>query len=309
MEPLTDILDLLHPGAVFSKPITGRGRWGIQYGTHPSPSFCLVQKGRCWLVLKAEQPLLLEPGDFLLLPQTPAFTLVTDPGVICRAGRPSRSAVRHGDPKGPADFRMIGGTFEVQAVNDKLWELFPRVHVRAATCNTTRIARVVELIVDEYTSDRPGREFILRRLLETMLAEALRLPDREYDPLPPGLAAGLHDPQVARALQSLHADIKKGWTVAELAKLTGMSRSAFASRFRATVGCSPIEYRSRWRMSVAQKALIAGCSSLERLAEEIGYQSASAFNTAFSRRVGCSPGAFARANRADPDPRKTGKMV
>jgi AraC-like DNA-binding protein len=86
--------------------------------------------------------------------------------------------------------------------------------------------------------------------------------------------------------------------VAELAKLAGMSRSAFAARFADTLGCAPIEYLSRWRMALAQDALSRGGKSLDRLADEIGYESASAFSTAFRRRTGCSPGAFARSRRA-----------
>ncbi len=84
-----------------------------------------------------------------------------------------------------------------------------------------------------------------------------------------------------------------GWTVAELAKLAGMSRSAFAARFNDTLGCAPMEYLSRWRIALAQDALSRGGKSLDRVADEIGYRAASAFSTAFRKRVGCSPGAFA----------------
>jgi len=95
----------------------------------------------------------------------------------------------------------------------------------------------------------------------------------------------------------MHSDVRHRWTVAELAKRAGMSRSAFATRFVATIGCAPIEYLSKWRMSLAQDALSHGGKSLDDLAEEIGYESASAFSTAFRRRFGCPPGAFARIAR------------
>ncbi len=83
-------------------------------------------------------------------------------------------------------------------------------------------------------------------------------------------------------------------TVAEFAGRAGMSRSAFAARFSERLGCAPMEYLSRWRITLAQDALCRGGKSLDRLAEEVGYESASAFSTAFRRRVGCSPGTFAR---------------
>src|SRR6187401_3673144 len=108
MDPLTGIVALLRPHAAFSKPITGCGRWGVRYEAQATPSFCIVRAGHCWLTLEGHQPMLLEQGDFLLLPLTPAFTLVSELGAECIPGRPSRSGVRHGDPKGPPDFRMIG---------------------------------------------------------------------------------------------------------------------------------------------------------------------------------------------------------
>ena len=108
----------------------------------------------------------------------------------------------------------------------------------------------------------------------------------------------MRDPVLATVLRAVHSDIRTGWTVAGLAKLGGMSRSAFAARFTETIGCAPIEYILRWRMALAQDALNRGGKPLDRLAEEIGYESASAFSTAFRRRVGCSPGAFARSCRS-----------
>jgi AraC-like DNA-binding protein len=72
-----------------------------------------------------------------------------------------------------------------------------------------------------------------------------------------------------------------------------MSRSGFAERFKETLGSAPIEYLSRWRIAIAKQALLRGEKSLDRIADEIGYESASAFSTAFSKRLGCSPRRFA----------------
>src|SRR5690606_41726412 len=92
-----------------------------------------------------------------------------------------------------------------------------------------------------------------------------------------------------------HAAVRANWTVAELAKIAGQSRSAFAARFGEVIGCGPIEYLGRWRMALAKDALIQGTKTLDRIADEIGYESASAFSTAFRKRLGCSPGRFARS--------------
>ena len=303
MDPLTDMLALLRPHAAFSKPITARGKWGVRYEAVGLPSFCTVLEGQCWLTIQDEAPLLLKRGDFLLLPSTPAFSMASALGVKCVAGRPSnRKAVRHGDVKGHHDFRMIGGTFEIDVINAGLLELMSqRIHIRAAEFDTTRLRRIVDLIMDEYSAVRPGRDVLLQRLLEVMLVEALRWPSLRQESLSAGLIAGMRDTQISVALREMHSAVRHGWTVDGLAKRAGMSRSAFASRFAATVGCAPKEYLSRWRMSLARDILSHGRKSLDELAGEIGYESASAFSTAFRKRVGCSPGRFRVAHRKAAD--------
>jgi len=298
MDPLADVVALLRPYGAFSKPIAGRGRWGVRYEEQAAPSFCIVREGQCWFIAKSDAPRLLERGDFLLLPFTPAFSLVSELGAVCVPGRPSRNGVRHGDPKGTPDFRMLGGTFQIEPVNASLLGLMSQtIHLRTADCDTSRLGTIIDLIVDEYASERPGRDAILQRFLEALLVEALRWPGLGQARLSPGLIAGLRDAQISVALRVVHSDVQHGWTVAELAKHAGMSRSAFAARFVATVGCAPMEYLARWRMSLAQDALSRGGKTLDVLAEEIGYESASAFSTAFRRRLGCSPKEFARTVR------------
>jgi len=198
---------------------------------------------------------------------------------------------------------MIGGTFHIELVNAALLELVSqKIHIRAAEFDTSRLTRIIDLIMDEYATERPGRDAILQRFLEAMLVEALRWPSLGHESLPPGLIAGLRDASISGTLRAMHSDVRHGWTVAELAKHAGMSRSAFAARFVTTIGCAPMEYLSRWRMSLAQDALSRGGKSLDQLAEEIGYESASAFSTAFRRRSGCAPGAFARIARGGRRP-------
>jgi AraC-like DNA-binding protein len=298
MNPLDDIIALLRPHAAFSKPISGRGHWGVRYAATHSPSFCVVLEGQCWLAMEGRAPLRLEKGDFLLLTTTPAFALYSKPGVRYVSGIPSRTGVRHGEPKGRPDFRMLGGTFETELANGKLLlALLPgRIHIRSAESDTSRLSRIVSLIMEEYSGARPGRDLILGRLLEILLVDSLR--SHELDPgnMATGLIAGLRDPSISRVLGAMHARVQHGWTVANLAEHVGMSRSAFAARFSEKVGCAPMEYLSLWRMSLAQDALRRGGVGLEELAEDIGYQSASAFSTAFRKKVGCAPSVFARAN-------------
>ena len=308
MDPVTDIITLLRPHAVFSKPITGKGEWGVRYAAYEEPGFSIVLRGRCWLAVEGREPVLLERGDFVLLPSSPAFALLSRPDVQCSLGVPSMSAVRHGDPDGEPELEMLGGAFRLDPVNASLvLALLPEmIHIRGSDGETTRLARIVGLIMDECAADRPGRDMVLQRHLDVMLVECLRRPSIAHGALPAGLLAGMQDPALARVLRAMHADVRAGWTVAGLAQLAGMSRSAFSARFSRTLGCAPMEYLLRWRMTLAQDALSRGGRSLDRLAEEIGYESASAFSTAFRRRLGCSPGAFARSKRPEraPGPRR-----
>lgn len=299
MDPLSDVIDLLRAHATLSKPISGRGRWGVRYAAYEQPGFAFVLEGHCWLALDGDEPVLLEHGDFVLLPATPAFALFSHPDVACQLVEPSEKPVRHGDPEGEPDLEMLGGAFRIEPLNAALLKgLLPRmIHVRATESDTTRLARLVHLLREECEADQPGREMILQRLLEVMLVECLRRPGIEAGTLPAGLLAGLRDPALASALRAIHQDVRGGWTVADLARRAGMSRSAFAARFTQALGCAPMEYLARWRMTLAQDALGRGPQSLDRLAEQIGYESASAFSTAFRRRFGCAPGAFARARR------------
>lgn len=304
MDPLSDVIALLRPHTAVAKPITGRGTWGVRYAAYGQPGFTIVLAGQCWLAVEGEKPLRLERGDFVLLPATPAFTLSSAPGVDCVPRDPSETAIRHGEPEGEPDFRSLGGSFRIEPVNAPLLlALLPGlIHIRSGEAGTGRLNRVIALMMEECASEQPGRDMILERLLEIMLVECLRSRGIGGEALPAGLLGGMRDPVLAPVLRAMHADVRAGWTVAALAKLAGMSRSAFAARFGAVLGCGPIEYLLRWRMALAQDALSRGAKPLERLAEEIGYESASAFSTAFRRRIGCSPGAFARALRSPQQP-------
>jgi AraC-like DNA-binding protein len=190
----------------------------------------------------------------------------------------------------------LGGSFSFERVNAPLLlTLLPdRIYIPASEGRATRFGQLIQLLADECRNDYPGKELVLRRMLEVLLVEALRWRSIGSEEASASLLAGMRDPSLARALQAMHADVRVGWTVAELASIAGMSRSAFSARFGQVLGCAPIEYLARWRMALAKDALARGAKSLDRIADEIGYESASAFSTAFRKRLGCPPGRFAR---------------
>lgn len=297
MDPLSDMIALLRPSAAVSKPISGKGRWAVSYGAHDAPGFTMILLGEAWLTFDGKEPLRLADGDFLLLPTTPAFTLGSEPHIPGIPVTPRTEAVRHGDPDGAPDFMALGGSFAFERVNSPLLlSLLPeRVHIPASEGRSTRFGRLIDLLAEECATDYPGKELIIRRMLEALLVEALRWRSLGSEAVPAGLLSGMQDSAIARTLQAIHADVRASWSVADLACIAGMSRSAFSARFGEVLGCAPIEYLMRWRMALAKDALASGNKTLDRIAEEIGYQSASAFSTAFRKRLGCPPGKFARA--------------
>jgi len=296
MDPLSAVIALLRPSAALSKPISGKGRWGVEYAAHDAPGFSIVLTGEAWLTLNGHEPLQLGRGDFLLLPTTPAFSLSSEKAMSCAPVAPRNEAVRHGEQEGEPDFVALGGSFTFERVNAPLLlSLLPRqIYIPASQGRATRFGRLIELLGEECVTDYPGKEFIIQRMLEALLIEALRWHSIEGQGVTTGLLNGVKDPSLARAIQAIHADVRANWTVAGLASIAGMSRSAFSARFGETIGCAPIEYLTRWRMALAKDALASGVKTLDRIAAEIGYESASAFSTAFRKRLGCPPGQFAR---------------
>lgn len=302
-DPLAAVIALLRPQAVFSKVITGAGRWAVHYAAHEDPGFCVVLDGACHLAADGIGAIALGEGDFVLLPATPGFTLASDLRVKPTAGDPTHTGeIRHGTKGAPPSMRMLGGYFRFDRANAQLLLKFlPKVVlVRRDSPGAARIRHLVELVGDETRAQRPGRELVLERLVEVLLVEALRFRPEDADDAGAGreergLLAGLADPALARAIRRMHDDVARRWTVADLARAAGMSRAVFAERFTRTVGLPPMQYLLEWRIALAKDFLRRERTPLAEVAEKIGYQSASAFSTAFTRHAGVTPSAFARA--------------
>jgi AraC-like DNA-binding protein len=297
IDPLTAVIALLRPRTVFSKEISGAGRWGVRYSDFGQPSFCAVLEGRCLLAVDGQPALTLEAGDFVLLPATPGFTMsgfepVTPMQIDPRTAAVPAEDVRHGTQDGPADVRLLGGYFIFDSPDAGLLvSLLPgQMHVRGAE----RLALLVRMVGEESAEQRAGRDLVLTRLVEVLLIEALRWTAATDSP--PGLLRGLADTRLAAAMRHMHGDPAQGWTVEQLAKKAALSRSAFYERFTEAVGLPPMEYLLAWRMAVAKDLLRSQDLGLSEVAERVGYGSASAFSTAFSRHVGLPPGRYARAD-------------
>lgn len=300
-DPLAEVVELLRPRAAFSKGIAGAGLWSVRYDAFGHPGFCALIEGTCRLAVEGEPPVLLEAGDFVLLPATPAFVMSSlEPGPpqpFCPADAPA-TGIRHGRRDGPPDMRMLGGYFAFGAPDAALLvSLLPRmIHVRG----NPRLTGLVRLLGEEAARDEPGRDLILARLVEILLIETLRAVPAEG--AGQGLLAGLADPRLAAALRRMHGETARAWTIAELAREAGMSRSTFFERFTRIVGVRPMEYLLAWRMALAKGLLRQGGLALDEIAARVGYGSASAFAAAFARHVGTPPARFRRNGATEAAP-------
>ena len=295
-DPLSEVVSLVHPRAVFANVISGKGDWAVRYSEYGEPSFCIVLEGSCLLAIDGHEPFAISAGDFILLPKTPAFTISSfspappihlDP----RADEGDRSERRHGGKEGPPDMRSLGGAFLFDSSDPALLvSLLPDVvHVQGST----RLSQLVQMVAEESAQSQPGGEFMLSRLVELMLVKAMR--STTSGSAPPGLLKGLGDERLAIALKQMHAHIDRPWTVGQLAKVAALSRSTFFERFTRTVGVAPMEYLLSWRMEIAKDLLRRQEMGISEVAEHVGYGSASAFSVAFSRHVGQAPSRYARA--------------
>ena len=299
VDPLAEVVTLLQPSAPFSKLVSGAGRWRVRRSETGRPFYCAILEGAIRLAVAGREPLILEKGDFVLIPSAFDFTassLKPPPGgrdtahVVLPGGE-----IRHGDPHGPPDVRMLVG-YCVFASSDAslLVPLLPQlVHVRGER----RLSTLVELVREESREQRPAREVILARLLEVLLIEALR--STAGTAASPGLLRGLADERLAIAIRRMHERPTHAWTVAQLAKEAALSRSTFFERFSRAVGVAPMEYLLGWRMALAKKLLRHKEVTVAEVAEQVGYSSASTFSVAFTRHVGLPPTHYAR-QQAEP---------
>ena len=301
MDALTDVIRLLRPRTVLLGSMAAWGRWGVQVPPQSGPTFYFVTRGRCWFREHEGELVDLHEGDYVLSARPVADIFVSQPDVpvvlsddAFKESHTVDGEIHVGLPAEGTPTRIQGGLIVCDPANaDMLVELMPRyVHLRGSDEAGTRLRILIDAILDEAESTRPGRDAVLSRLIEVMLIETLR---RETACALPhaGVLGGLADPRLARALAEIHANVSRRWTIEDLARRVGMSRAVFARRFTEAVGSAPVEYLLRWRMALAKDALLHGRGSLEEIALGIGYQSASAFSTAFSQKVGCPPSEYA----------------
>jgi AraC-like DNA-binding protein len=295
IDPLAEVVTLLQPVAGLSKVVSGVGPWRLRRVEIGHPSYCLIIEGASKLTVNDGEPIMLQQGDFVLVPAAHTFTMSSlalaplEDCVDAPAALPD-GGFRLGLKSGTPDFLLLVGHFQFASPDAGLLiSLLPHLlHVRGEK----RFATLVQLAIDESRARRPARDVILSRLLEVLLIEALRSVPKTF--ASQGLLRGLADERLAAAIRLMYEDPKSPWTVAQLAKEAGLSRSAFFERFNRAMGSSPMEYLLAWRMALAKNLLRQKEVGIADVARRIGYGSASAFSVAFTRHVGLPPSVFVR---------------
>ena len=300
MDPLSDILTLLKPKSYITAGFDAGGAWAVRFAGQSGRIKCYaITRGQCWLSVDGvPDPTRLHTGDCFVLPGGRGFTLASDIDVEPLSARDVFAGAHCGVVvvhQGGGDVFLTGSRFDVDArkAGALLGSLPPLIHIEAAD-DQAALRWLIERMMEEARGGRAGASLAAHHLAQLMLLQALRLYLSTRRPEGVGWFFALGDPRLSSALEAIHADPGRRWTLEGLASLAGMSRSVFAQRFRETVGETPIAYLTRWRMLLAAEQLARGRDSLTETASSLGYESENAFNTAFKRIMGCSPRRYVR---------------
>src|SRR5262245_58762924 len=261
--------------------------------------FHLIVSGACTFELASGERREIRAGDMLLMPfadehrffngDSPESAFVPDivhPGPI-----EGMVTARYGG--GGEETRFVCGYLESsECLFAPVFRTLPPLLVHRTDDDKigALIASTVREIVALVDAAMPGSQMMLGRLMELLFVETLR---RHVSRLPTnstGWLAALNDPVVGRALQLVHAAPARRWTAEDLAREAGSSRTVLAERFNALLGKPPIEYVTSWRLQLAADRLRGSPESIANIAADVGYESEAAFNRAFKRVTGVTPG-------------------
>ena len=280
-------------------------------------AYHVVTEGRCFAYTIGGEPIAVEAGEVIVFTKGDPHVMSSGPGmrgdpfapsVIDAATSSQLPFLINFGSTGPATKLVCGFlACDAQPFNPLLENLPPVIKAGdPQNRDTGWLGQFIRFVMMESAEKRVGGESVLARLSELMFIEVVR---RYLEALPPeqaGWLAGLRDPFISKALSLMHGRPARNWTIEELAKQVGLSRSLLAERFTNLVGIPPMQYLTKWRMQIASDLLTSGGATVATVAAEIGYASEAAFSRAFKKMVGVSPSAWRRRregvapNVADP---------
>jgi AraC-like DNA-binding protein len=263
-----------------------------------------VAEGSLTVQVEGGEPFELTAGEVVMFPRNDLHLLGSDLGLSPVAASDlivpptdgGLNVIRHGGDGACA--RLVCGFLGCDSVEGNLLiATLPsalRLNIEEGSA-TEWIRSTFQFAADEVASGRPGSETVLAKLSELLFVETVR---RYADSLPEGETgwlAGLRDRYIARALALFHRDIARPWTVDELGREVGLSRSALTDRFSRLIGVAPMHYLANWRMQVAAQKLRDSSESLAAIASRVGYESEAAFSGAFKKIYLTAPATWRRS--------------
>jgi AraC-like DNA-binding protein len=312
MDTLSNVLALLRPRTYSFGGLDAGGEWSIQFPRYAGIKCYAFMSGQCWLLVEDNpDPVLLRKGDCFLLPTERSFSVASDLKLTPVDAKTVLSLPLDGrvvSYNGGGDCFIVGGHFTLSKDNGSiLLGLLPAiVHLRKEP-DRAELRWSLERMSRELRARRPGGLLVAQHLAHMILVQAIRLHLEGGSKGGVGWLYALADKQLSGALEAMHEDPARHWTLQMLAKRAGMSRTIFAARFKETVGSTVMEYLSRWRMLLAGDKLTYSHASISVIALELGYESESAFSKAFRQVMGCSPRQYSRGQNDASTPAAGGK--
>lgn len=258
-----------------------------------------VVSGQCYISVDRAPPVMLQSGDFAIVPAGASHVLSGEPAiqappleqVLARAGYRGEGVLALGAGNAAAGTQLVCGHFTFAEGSDHpVLRALPNLIVIPSAARTQRpwFDAVLRLLVEHVFGQHSGADAVVTRLSEIVFFEAIRSAGDEAPQLRQ-LIQSFADPQIGQAVVLIHRDPKRNWTVEDLALSVGMSRTRFASSFHDAIGTGPITYLAEWRLQRAVQQLRSNRRSISEIAHANGYASAAAFSRAFSGRFGTSP--------------------
>ncbi len=292
MDPLSDILTLMKPTGYGFRGLNAAGDWALAFEPAQGIRCFGIETGACQLqVAGTSAPISLVAGDVALVTVGGAVLQSSDAAIPVDA-LALMTSVRAGQIvvlNGGGECRGLGGFFGLGGVQAKtLVDAIPAmIHVGPGAGREALLTGMRRLMV-ELSDPQPGSALLAGHLAQALLVEALREHLKSGQSTSGWLAALAH-PNLRHGMAAVHNDVARHWSISDMARAAGMSRSSFASHFERVTGATPMAYLTRWRMMLASELLISTGMSLPAVASSVGYESESAFGAAFKRITGHSP--------------------
>ena len=319
MDTLSEVLRAVRlTGAIFFRvdaaspfvaeaPASARIAPLIMPGAEHVIEYHVVTRGSCFGGLVGEPAVELHEGDVIVFPQGDSHVISSAPGMRAEpdwdAHRPPEGGVLpialSLGAGGGAGAELVCGFLgcDARPFNPLLATLPRMVHVPRLTEGAGHLAALVRLAVEECAAPRAGSQSMLARLSELLFIEVVRWYVATLPHDTSGWLAGLRDEFVGRALSALHDRPRQAWTLDDLAREVGLSRSMLAERFHHYVGTPPMQYLARWRIQLAATLLTSTMCTMAEVADRVGYGSEAALSRAFKRWVGLAPSAWRTGQR------------